>query len=78
MTSVPNLNELTPEQLRALAAQLLSQVDTMGKKILRDEVVIEQLAHCVGPPGTSLAERFFAQRIRLKCLHKITSLLPIA
>jgi len=33
MTCAPDLNELTPEQLRALAAQLLSQVDTMGKKI---------------------------------------------
>ena len=45
MTSAPNLNELTPEQLRALAAQLLSQVDTMGKKIHRDQAVIEQLTH---------------------------------
>ncbi len=45
MTSAPNLNELTPEQLRALAAQLLSQVGTMGKKIHRDQAVIEQLTH---------------------------------
>ena len=45
MTCAPNLNELTPEQLRALAAQLLSQVDTMGKKIHRDQAVIEQLTH---------------------------------
>ena len=52
MTSSPNLDQLTPEQLRALAAQLLSQVDTlgktvetMGKKIDRDQTVIEQLTH---------------------------------
>ena len=36
---------MTPEQLRTLAAQLLSKVDTMGKKIHRDETIIEQLAH---------------------------------
>ena len=29
--SSPNLDQMTPEQLRALAAQLLSKVDTMGK-----------------------------------------------
>lgn len=52
MTSSPNLDQMTPEQLRALAAQLLSQVDTlgktvetMGKKIDRDQTVIEQLTH---------------------------------
>ncbi|EKT4480464.1 hypothetical protein QEM02_000524 [Pseudomonas putida] len=36
MTSSPNLDQMTPEQLRALAEQamqLLSQVDAMGKKI---------------------------------------------
>ena len=33
MTSSPNLDQLTPEQLRALAAQLLSQVDTLGKTV---------------------------------------------
>jgi transposase len=31
--------------MRALAAQLLSQVDTMGKKINRDQTVIEKLTH---------------------------------
>ena len=30
MTSSPNLDQMTPEQLRALAAQLLSKVDTIG------------------------------------------------
>jgi hypothetical protein len=36
---------MPPDQLRAFAAQLLSQVDTMGKKIHRDQTVIEQLSH---------------------------------
>jgi ABC-type phosphate transport system auxiliary subunit len=45
MTSSPNLDQMSPEQLRALAAQLLSQVDTMGKKINRDQTVIEKLTH---------------------------------
>ena len=45
MTSSPNLDQLTPDQLRALAAQLLTQVDAMGKKIHRDQTVIEQLTH---------------------------------
>ncbi|NIE72925.1 IS66 family transposase [Pantoea sp. Ap-967] len=45
MTSSPNLDQMTPDQLRALAAQLLSKVDTMGRKIHRDETIIEQLSH---------------------------------
>jgi len=45
MTSSPNLDQMTPEQLRALAAQLLSKVDTMGLRIHRDERIIEQLSH---------------------------------
>lgn len=45
MTSSPNLDQMSPNQLRALAAQLLSQVDTMGKKIHRDQTVIERLTH---------------------------------
>ena len=45
MTSSPNLDQMTPDQLRALAAQLLSQVDTMGKKINRDQTLIEKLTH---------------------------------
>lgn len=48
MTSSPNLGQMTPEQLRALAEQaiqLLSQVDSMGQKNHRLETVNEQLAH---------------------------------
>jgi hypothetical protein len=40
MTSLPNIDQMPPDQLRAFAAQLLSQVDTMGKKIHRDQTVI--------------------------------------
>ncbi len=36
---------MTPDQLRVFAAQLLSEVDTMGKKIHRIETVNEQLTH---------------------------------
>jgi transposase len=48
MTSSPNIDQMTPEQLRALAEralQLQSQVDAMGAKISRDKTVIEQLTH---------------------------------
>lgn len=36
---------MTPEQLRALAAQLLSKVDTIGRQIHRDERIIKQFCH---------------------------------
>ena len=52
MTSFPNLDHLPPEQLRALAAQLMQRVEsldqtveTMGKKIHSDQTVIEKLTH---------------------------------
>ena len=48
MTFSPNLDQMTPEQLRALAAQALqlqSQVEAMSKKIQSDETIIEQLTY---------------------------------
>lgn len=45
MTFSPDLDQMSPDQTRALAAQLLSQVETMGKKINRDQTVIEKLTH---------------------------------
>src|SRR5476651_2333228 len=52
MISLPNLDQLNPDQLRALAAQLMQRVEnldqkveTMGKKIHRDQTVIEKLTH---------------------------------
>ena len=53
MTSSPNLDQMTPEQLRGLAEQamqLLSQVDSMSQKIQRLETVNEQLAHEIAIP----------------------------
>ncbi|MBN7118032.1 IS66 family transposase [Ectopseudomonas oleovorans] len=56
MTSLPNLDQLPPEQLRALAAQLMQRVEsldqkveTMGKKIHRDQTLIEKLTHEIAP-----------------------------
>lgn len=57
--TLPNLDHLNPEQLRALAAQLIQRVETldqqvetmgktvetMGRKINRDQTVIEKLTH---------------------------------
>lgn len=36
---------MPPEQLRALATQLMSGVDTLLRKIHHDETIIEQLTH---------------------------------
>ncbi|KFE58054.1 IS66 family transposase [Pseudomonas syringae] len=45
MTALPDLDQMTPEQLRALAAQLMSKIETQDRKIHRDETIIEQLTH---------------------------------
>ena len=48
MTFSPNLDQMTPEQLRALAAQALqlqSQVEAMSKKIQNDETIIDHLTY---------------------------------
>jgi len=45
MTSLPDLDQMTHEQLRTLAAQLMAKVDTQSRKIHRDETIIEQLTH---------------------------------
>ena len=45
MTSLPKVDQMPPEQLRALAVQLMSKVDAMGRTIHRDETIIEQLTH---------------------------------
>ncbi|SEU12330.1 hypothetical protein SAMN05216197_16910 [Pseudomonas graminis] len=39
---------MTPEQLRTLAAQLISKVDAQSRKIHRDETIIEQLSPAQG------------------------------
>lgn len=48
MTSLPDLDQLTPAELRALLEQTLtlqSQVEAMSRKIRNDKIVIEQLTH---------------------------------
>lgn len=45
MTSLPDLYQMPSEQLRTLAAQLMSKVDTQRRKIPSDETIIEQLTH---------------------------------
>ncbi len=58
MTSIPNLDQLNPEQLRALAAQLMQRVETMDKQIHHHKTVNEKLAHEI-----ALLKRFkFAKR----------------
>ncbi|NQD96177.1 hypothetical protein HP532_26310 [Pseudomonas sp. CrR25] len=41
MTASPNIDQLPADQLRALTAQLLTPLDMMGKRIHRDQKVIE-------------------------------------
>lgn len=58
MTLHPNLDQLNPEQLRALAAQLIQRVETMDKQITHHKSVNEKLAHEI-----ALLKRFkFAKR----------------
>lgn len=45
MTSSQNIDQMSPDQLRAFAAQLMSKVDTMGRKIHLGQTIIEQLTH---------------------------------
>lgn len=45
MTSLPDLDQLTPEQLRALAAQLFSRLGAKDKQIHHDKTLIEKLSH---------------------------------
>ncbi|MEV4698110.1 IS66 family transposase [Pseudomonas brassicacearum] len=58
MTLHPNLGQLNPEQLRALAAQLIQRVEIMDKQITHHKSVNEKLAHEI-----ALLKRFkFAKR----------------
>lgn len=41
MTSLPYLDQMTSEQLRALAAQLMSKIETQDGKIYRNKTIIE-------------------------------------
>lgn len=58
MTSHPNLDQLNPEELRALVAQLIQRVETMDKQITHHKSVNEKLGHEI-----ALLKRFkFAKR----------------
>jgi transposase len=58
MTSHLNLDQLNPEELRALAAQLIQRIETMDKQITHHKSVNEKLAHEI-----ALLKRFkFAKR----------------
>lgn len=45
MTSLPNLDQLNPEQLRTIAAQLMQRVESMGKQIHHYKTVNDKLTH---------------------------------
>ncbi len=49
MTSHPNLDQLNPEELRALAAQLIQRIETMDKQITHHKSVNEKPAHEIAP-----------------------------
>jgi hypothetical protein len=57
MTSHPNLDQLNPEELRALAAQLIQRVKTMYEQITHHNSVNEKLAHEI-----ALLKRFKAAK----------------
>jgi len=58
MTLHPNLDQFNPEQLRALAAQLIQRVETIDKEITHHKSVNEKLTHEI-----ALLKRFkFAKR----------------
>ena len=56
MTSHLNLDQLNPEELRALAAQLIQRVETMDKQITHHKSVNEKLAHVSVSPGFNLTQ----------------------
>jgi hypothetical protein len=45
MTSLPNLDQMTPDQLRCISGAVDVQGRHHGQKIHRDETIIEQLTH---------------------------------
>jgi transposase len=45
MTSMLDLGQMSPEQLRTLAKQLMSMAYIRSRKTHRNETIIEQLTH---------------------------------
>jgi len=78
MTSLPNLDHLTPEQLRALAAQLIQrvetldhQVDTLGKTVETRDQQVETMGKTVETMGKKINRD---QTLIEKLTHEIAQL----
>ncbi|MBI6856030.1 IS66 family transposase, partial [Pseudomonas cichorii] len=78
MTSLPNLDHLTPEQLRALAAQLMArvetldhQVDTLGKTVETLDQQVETMGKTVETMGKKINRD---QTLIEKLTHEIAQL----
>ena len=78
MTSLPNLDHLTPEQLRALAAQLMQrvetldhQVDTLGKTVETLDLQVETMGKTVETMGKKISRD---QTLIEKLTHEIAQL----
>ncbi|NAS97164.1 IS66 family transposase [Pseudomonas syringae pv. actinidifoliorum] len=78
MTSLPNLDHLTPEQLRALAAQLIQrvetldhQVDTLGKTVETLDQKVETMGKTVETMGKKISRD---QTLIEKLTHEIAQL----
>ncbi len=78
MTSLPNLDHLTPEQLRALAAQLIQrvetldhQVDTLGKTV----ETLDQQVETMGKTVETMGKKISRDRTQIeKLTHEIAQL----
>lgn len=78
MTSLPNLDHLSPEQLRALAAQLMQrvetldhQVDTLGKTVDTLDQQVETMGKTVETMGKKISRD---QTLIEKLTHEIAQL----
>ncbi|MBX8590890.1 IS66 family transposase, partial [Pseudomonas cichorii] len=78
MTSLPNLDHLTPEHLRALAAQLMArvetldhQVDTLGKTVETLDQQVETMGKTVETMGKKINRD---QTLIEKLTHEIAQL----
>jgi transposase len=54
MTSLPNLDHLTPEQLRAMAAQLIQRVDTLDQQVETMGKTVETMGKTVETMGKTV------------------------
>src|SRR5476649_2684703 len=71
MTSLPNLDHLTPEQLRALAAQLMQRVETLDHQVDTLGKTVETLDQQVETMGKKINRD---QAVIEKLTHEIAQL----